>query len=63
MRWSRYAWLTAGEVATLRAALAALESKRPEVASRDFISGFHRELAEWLDQVQARGGELWLYAT
>lgn len=49
-----FAWLTRDEVINLLAALRNMAEEHPEVASEDFIDGFHEELIEWLGECEGR---------
>jgi hypothetical protein len=60
--WAYYGYLFNEEVQNLLAGLNSAARSRPEIASDDFINGFHNQITGWLKQAQERGTDLWLFA-
>jgi hypothetical protein len=60
--WSYYGYLLAEEVCQLLAGLNSTATSHPDIASSNFINGFHDELIGWLHHAQERTTDLWLYA-
>lgn len=60
--WSYYSYLTAEEVRSLLADLAAAHALSPELDAADCIHGFPTEFRGWIKQIEDRGADLWLFA-
>lgn len=55
--WSYYAWMTRPELDLVRRVLGIQAQKRPDPTG----DGFLPDLRRWLDEIDAAGGDLWLY--
>ena len=60
--WSYYSYLTADEVRSFSADLAAAHARSPELDSKDSIHGFPTEFRGWMKQIEERNADLWLFA-
>jgi hypothetical protein len=60
--WSYYSYLTADEVRSFSADLAAAHARSPELDSKDCIHGFPTEFRGWMKQIEERNADLWLFA-
>lgn len=62
VEWSYYSYLTADEVRSFSADLAAAHARSPGLDAANCIHGFPTEFRGWMKQIEDRGADLWLFA-